>query len=259
MKPTSDYAKYKDALLRGRNGQRRILRDVWLTMQPDGALRFTCDYYTGDGDFLLLTPDDVWTFTKPGHAMPYCSTTLYNRIQKLTRINIRSDRTKYRNRKQPVRVYVPQPGDSRYWWQWQSIPYTEGLQAKNGRILNPEIAQDFAKRLNHGRALEYKRAYRALHKLLRVAVRIGADNDWDETRWDVPTLGTVNWREPTITDAETVFRHGNAKYQGWRMRDDENARIEYRKKKAESGLKYFRAWLHEQEGTYDYIPVPTPN
>lgn len=260
MSNDRSYEHYLRALAHGRGGKKAIARGTVLTKRDDDTLDFTLGYYDYRGSFLELRPNDEFTFVFPDNRM--YTNTLYNRVHAIAGINLYHNRA--RGVSQPLRVAmrpeIVTQSSSRYpfgyYWKWPSIPYVHGLRCNcDGHILNPEIAVDYVTRLNFEKARPFRKSYTDLHKLLRVAARMqlfpGWGKDGHASEYE---FANVNWREPTMADAELVYKIGRA-YGGWSYRNNPDYEVKYLKNRAESGLRKFREWLYETHGCYEKVPL----
>jgi hypothetical protein len=247
------YAEWDRIRISGRGGKKKIRRDTTLAMRPDNVLTFSY------GDELLATLDKENTYTFSMDTKGRYYPTHSNIFALIGKITMYRDTSHYKHHAQPLRIavagerYVKDPKTASGWKRTRNtIPFTNGLQYRNGECLNPEIAQDFKRTLNRAKSLPFLRKTEVLAKVLRVATRMRL---LERDRTLEAKFEDINLDEPTAADAEIILRKGSAMgLWGWRSQDPEQKHAALIRA-AENGLADYREWLYLKHDCYEMLPV----
>jgi len=242
------YAEWEDMRLRGRGGKRKLRRDLTLAKQLDGALTFT---YADKELLATLTPDNTYTlYRDKGYTYP----TYTNLFRLICRVAVYNDMSHFKHYAQPLRINV---GDFRWtqvdgeYVRVKSMPFTNGLQFRDGKCLNPEIAIDYNRKLDREKSLPWLRKTVDLAKVLRVATRM----QLLERKSTDKKFEDINIENPTAEDAEIILCAGNAMgLYSWRFTTPEEKQAALMRC-AENGLADYREWLYKKHGCFTMVPV----
>jgi len=248
-----NYAHWENVRLQGRGGKKKVRRDLTLAKRDDGLLTFT---YGNDELMATLDKFNTYTFYKGDCAYYPTHSNIYNLVGGIT---VYRDSSHYKHYQQPIRIVSAggryAKNDKGGWSKTKNtMPMTNGIQYRNGKCLNPEIAQDFKRVLNRTLSSPWLRKTEVLAKVLRVAVRMGI-MERKKGRFHDVRFEDVNIEDPTAEDAEIVLHKGNAMgVWGWRAQQPGEYEAAV-KRAAENGLADYREWLYLKHGCYEMLPV----
>lgn len=252
--------------------ERRIIKDVTLSMQSDENIAFRFDYGLGqypgfrkhnggfaiDGLFAVLTKEDVFTLQVADDTTEDGVLSLANRIEVLLGVKFGFNRFAFGSYKQPLRVTFDYTDDANKYRPYISLPYAKGMQVKGGAVLEPEKYQDYIRRVNRAKTTPLLREMNTLAKLLRVTARmedgieIKAHEVW--RRSEPSKFEGVNYKDPTVQDVERLF---SAACSSWEI-DQLRRGKKNVQQLAERAYETFREWLYTKEGAYHWVPVDNP-
>jgi hypothetical protein len=238
----------------GRGGKKKIRRDTTLAIRPDNVLTFSY------GDELLATLESNDVYTLYMNDKGYYCPTYGNIFALIAKVTMYRDTSHYKHYQQPLRIsvagerYVKKEGGG--WTRTRNtIPFTNGLQFRNGECLNPGIAQDLKRTLNRTLSLPWLRKTEVLAKVLRVATRMRL---LERNRTLPAEFDDINIDEPTAADAEIILRKGSALFlRAWVQQQDPDKYHAAMLRAAENGLADYREWLYLKHGCYEMLPVET--
>jgi hypothetical protein len=246
------YEEWNAIRFRGRSGVKKIRRDTVLAVRDDGTLTFTYVGYSGKEKELLVTLAEDNTYTLHWQGQRYYPT--YSNIYHLVAyVSTNRDVSHYKHYRQPVRIHNGH-------WQRNAdaLPLTDGMQFRDGKCINPEVAVDYKRTLNREKSLPWLRKTVVLAKVLRVATRMQL---LERDKAKHVTFDEVNIEDPTAADAEIILRMGNAEGLSpfsWRSRTPE-AKQAAMVRAAENGLADFREWLYLKHECYEWLPIVLSN
>ena len=246
------YDEWEAVRKSGRGGKKKVRRDTTLTKREDGTLVFTY----GQSELLaLLTPDGTYTLSMDNNRY---YPTYSNIFLLIAKVSIYNDSSHYKHYAQTVRVYL---GGERYahnedgkWVRVKAtIPFVNGLQFRDGKCINPEIAVDYKRVLNRAMSLPLLRKTETLAKVLRVATRMQIMVR-ESGRRAVEEFDAINLDDTTAEDAQIVINNGNAMglWKSWLSPEEKHKAL---MRCAENGLADYREWLYKKHGCYEMVPI----
>jgi hypothetical protein len=170
-----------------------------------------------------------------------------------------SDRSRHKQCEQPVRL-----------WQgnrWKSegdntLPLTEGMQFKNGLLLNPEIAVDKKLRTDRDATKVVSEKLRPLSKLMKTMARIGVllpvvdEYVAGQRKWAHVQVDDIDFEEPTASLVENLLLHefvrGTMWYWSKKTEDERNKEL---RSKCETALKRIRKSLYADMNAMSFVEV----
>lgn len=219
-----------------------------------------------------ITPDDVITLT----AVCDGDMSAQSRVAEIIslgkshwseRWHVRSDRSRHSHCEQPIRIW-----HGAYWVQDANnrqhsdhhLPFTAGMQFRDGDLLNPEICVERKKRTDRTAVKEMKEILAPMRKLMHTLARIGAFHTVaDEKTGNRSWVGTralphdIDYSEPTVADAERLFlfafSHSYRNW-GWHGRDEAD-RNKVVKAAVNYALAAVRKAYYSEVGAISFVEV----